>query len=110
MITGKSKAHKPHSYTKSQLKEMDALPSYQEISSRVSTEVNNNFQSDEKTSQKFLEMMETARRGRFWKGNNKINIKNENEIIIPCVPEQEHHKKTISLLRNFYDNRKKQGA
>ena len=30
--------------------------------------------------------------------------------VIPCVPEQEHHKKTISLLRNFYDIRKKQGA
>ena len=63
------------------MKEKDALPSYQEISSRVSTEVDNNFQSDEKTSQQVLEIMETAQRGRFWKGNNKINIKNENEII-----------------------------
>ena len=53
MITGKSKVHKPHSYTKSQLKEKDALPSYQDISSRVSTEVNNNFQSDEKHHSRF---------------------------------------------------------
>ena len=57
-----SKVHKPHSYNKSYVKDKNALPSYQDITSRVSTEIYTNFQSDEKPSQAFLESMEISRR------------------------------------------------
>ena len=38
MMTENIKLHKPYSYTKSHLKNKDALPSYQEFSYRISTE------------------------------------------------------------------------
>ena len=54
MVTDNSKVHKPHSYTKSNLKDKYAITSYGDISSNVSSEFDTNFQSDEKTSQEFL--------------------------------------------------------
>ena len=62
MMTEKSKVHKPRSYTTSYFNEKDTLPSYKDISSRVSTKIDPNFQSDKKTSQEILESMGTARR------------------------------------------------
>ena len=59
MMTENSKVHHPHSYTKSQLKEKYSIPSYQNISSRVSTEVDPNIKSDKKTSQNMLGDMVT---------------------------------------------------
>ena len=48
------------SYTKSQLKEKDSTPSYQEISSGVSTEVYPTTKVKEKLLQEFLDNMGTA--------------------------------------------------
>ena len=79
MTTEKSKVHKTHSYTRSHLKNKDSLPSYQDISSRVSPEVDNNIQSDEKLPQEFLDNIGTAQKIRFWNEINKRDIKNENE-------------------------------
>ena len=53
MMTENRKAHKPHYYNKSHLKEKDSLHSYQDISSRVSTEVDPNIQSDENHHKNF---------------------------------------------------------
>ena len=72
------KVHKRHWYTKSHVKDKDAVPSYQYISSRDSIEIDNNFQCDEKPPHKFLETLGPAQRGRFWKEGNEKEIKNEN--------------------------------
>ena len=47
-MTESSKLHKPNSYNKSHLKEKDAIPSYQDISSRFRTEIDTNVHIDEK--------------------------------------------------------------
>ena len=58
MMTEKSKVHKPRSYTTSYFNEKDTLPSYKDISSRVSTKIDPNFQSDEKHHRKFWKVWE----------------------------------------------------
>ena len=52
-ITENIEGHKPQLFTKSHVKYKDALPSYQYISPRVSTEIDAKNQSDERPSQEY---------------------------------------------------------
>ena len=60
MMIENSKVYEPYSYTKSHLKENYAHPSYLDISYRVSTEIDTNFQTDENYQKIFLESVGTA--------------------------------------------------
>ena len=71
--------HKPHLYTKSQLKDKHSIPSYPDISSRFSSEVNLTIQSNEIPSQYYFDSMETTQGQKFWKENNERDILNKNE-------------------------------
>ena len=60
MMILNSKVHKPHPYTNSYLKDKDALTSYQDFSSRVSSEIDTNFKNYQNPSHELLESMVAA--------------------------------------------------
>ena len=71
------KVNGKHSYTKSYFRDKDALPSYQDISSRVSTEIDTDFQSDENHHRNFWKVREQRKEDSYGKKTMKerINIK-----------------------------------
>ena len=73
-MTEKSKVHNPQSYTNPKLKDKDFVTSFQEISSRVSTEVYTTIQSEDKQEQDFWCSMETAQILQYCKENNENYI------------------------------------
>ena len=62
MIIENSNVHKPYSYTKSQFKDKDSIPSYQYIASSVSNEVYPTIKRNAKPSQDLLYNMGSTQR------------------------------------------------
>ena len=63
MMTENIKVNNPHSYTTSNLKDNYALPSYQDISSRVSTIIYTNFQVTKIYHNNFWKVWERTKDG-----------------------------------------------
>ena len=74
----KSMGHNPHLFIKSRVKYKDTIPSYQDISPRISTEIDTNNQSDERPPQEYLDIMGFAQRWIYWKERDQRDINNEN--------------------------------
>ena len=52
--------HNPHLFIKSRVKYKDTIPSYQDISPRISTEIETKNQSNERPSQDYLGIIGSA--------------------------------------------------
>ena len=76
-ITENRKGHKPHKFIHSHIKDKDGLPSYQNLSPIISTEIYTKNQSDGRPSQEYLDILGLAQGKRYRKEGNQRDIKNE---------------------------------
>ena len=73
--TENSKGNKPNSFKKSHVKDKDVLPSYQDISSRVSTEIDTNFQSEKNHNKIFWNIYDWHKEECLGRKETKVILK-----------------------------------